>query len=347
VGVQRALAGENYFELPGYNTFWSIFWPGSYQRQSLKAFIPFRLEDKVIPQTGPVVGVIEIDQNISGDLAEIANFRLIILITLVVIMGLLFLVLRQIVKKAGTILERRQEEQRRLEAQLHQAERLAALGEMTAGVAHEVRNPLGIISSTAEILQARLARYEPQNRLAQIIVEESNRLNEKVTEFLDFARPRVPNLRPCDLEVILNRSLELLAPEMDRLGIKVTREYQLNGQPLMVDQDLLHQAFLNILLNAIQAMPQGGHLTVSTMPGPQGQGGEIRFQDDGEGIEPEALNKILNPFFTTKEKGSGLGLPIVKSIIQAHQGSLEISSAPEAGTTISITLPALALQKVS
>jgi two-component system, NtrC family, sensor histidine kinase HydH len=347
VGVQRALAGENYFELPGYSNLWGIIWPGSYQRQSLKAYIPFRLEDKLIPQTGPVVGVIEIDQNISGDLAEIANFRLIILLTLVVIMGLLFIVLRQIVKKAGTILERRQEEQRRLEAQLHQSERLAALGEMTAGVAHEIRNPLGIISSTAELLQARLDRYEPQNRLAQIIVEESNRLNEKVTEFLDFARPRVPNLHPCDLEVTLNRSLELLTPEIERLGIKVTREYQLNGQPLMVDQDLLYQAFLNILLNAIQAMPQGGHLTVATLPGPHGQGGAIRFQDDGEGIEPEALNKILNPFFTTKEKGSGLGPPIVKSIIEAHQGSLEISSAPGTGTTITITLPALELQKVS
>ena len=220
VGVQRALAGENYFELPGYSAIWSIFWPRSYQHQNLKAYIPFRLEDKLLPQTGPVVGVIEIDQNISGDLAEIANFRLIIFFTLVVIMGLLFLVLRQIVKKAGVILERRQEEQRRLEGQLHQSERLAALGEMTAGVAHEVRNPLGIISSTAELLRDRLARYEPQNRLAQIIVEESNRLNEKVTEFLDFARPRVPNLRPCDLEATLNRGLELLAPEIDRLGIK-------------------------------------------------------------------------------------------------------------------------------
>ena len=122
-----------------------------------------------------------------------------------------------------------------------------------------------------------MARYEPKNRLAQIIVEESNRLNEKVTEFLDFARPRIPNLRPCDLEAILNRSLELLAPEIDRLGITVTREYQLNGRALIVDPDLLHQAFLNILLNAIQAMPQGGHLTVSTTPGPHGQGGEIRF----------------------------------------------------------------------
>ncbi len=347
LGVRKALAGENYFELPGYSTFWSIFWPRHYKHQYLKAYIPFRLEEKLLPQTGPVVGVIEITQNISGDLAEIANFRLIILVTLVVIMGLLFLVLRQIVKQAGFILQRRQEEQRSLEGQLHQSERLAALGEMTAGVAHEVRNPLGIISSTAELLQARLARYEPQNRLAQIIVEESNRLNEKVTEFLDFARPRVPNLRPCDLEATLNRSLELLQPEIDRLGIQVSREYQLNGRPLMVDPDLLHQAFLNIFLNAIQALPQGGHLTVSTMPGPHGQGGEIWVQDDGEGIEPERLKKILNPFFTTKEKGSGLGLPIVKSIIEAHQGSLRITSTLGVGTTITITIPELAAQKAS
>jgi two-component system, NtrC family, sensor histidine kinase HydH len=347
VGVKRALAGENYFELPGYNSLLSIFWPRSYKHQTLRAYIPFRLEEKLIPQAGPVVGVIEITQNISGDLAEIANFRLIILITLVVIMGLLFLVLRQIVKKAGTILERRQEEQRRLEGQLHQSERLAALGEMTAGVAHEVRNPLGIISSTAELLRERLARYEPGNRLAQIIVEESNRLNEKITEFLDFARPRIPNLRPCDLEATLNRGLELLQPEIDRLGIKVSREYRLDGRMLMVDQDLLYQAFLNILINAIQALPDGGHLTVFTLPGPGGQGGEIRFQDNGEGIEPEALNKIFNPFFTTKEKGSGLGLPIVKSIIEAHEGSLDISSTAGAGTTVTVKLPALALQKVS
>jgi len=348
LGVKKALEGADYFELPGYNTFWSIFWPRSYQHQTLKAYIPFRLEEKLLPHSGPVVGVFEITQNISGDLAEIANFRLIILVTLVVIMGLLFIVLRQIVKKAGIILERRQEEQRSLEGQLHQSERLAALGEMTAGVAHEVRNPLGIISSTAELLRERLARYEPSNRLAQIIVDESNRLNEKVTEFLDFARPRTPNLRPCDLEAVLNRNLELLQPEIDRLGIIVTRDFQLDGRPLVVDQDLLHQAFLNILLNAIQAMPLGGHLTVSTLLGPQpGQGGEIRIQDDGEGIDPDTLKKILNPFFTTKEKGSGLGLPIVKSIIEAHQGKMTISSTPGTGTTVTIAIPALAMQKAS
>ena len=348
IGVQKALAGENYFEMPGYSPFFSIFWPRSDHLQSLKAFIPFRLEgNKVATRTGPVVGVFEITQNISGDLAEINRFRLIILVTLVVIMGLLFLVLRQIVKKAGVILARRQEEQRVLEGQLHQTERLAALGEMTAGVAHEIRNPLGIISSTAELLQERLERYEPQNRLARIIVEEVNRLNEKVTEFLDFARPRMPNLRPGDLEAVLDRSLEFLEPEIQRLGIGVNRDYHLNGRMLTVDPDLLHQAFLNLLLNAIQAMPGGGQLTVRTGPGPQGRGGEIRIEDTGEGIEPESLKKVLNPFFTTKEKGSGLGLPIVKSIIETHQGTLRIDSDRAGGTVVAITLPALALEKVA
>ncbi len=300
-----------------------------------------------MPHSGPVVGVFEITQNISADLAEISKFRLIILVTLVVIMGLLFLVLRQIVKKAGVILARRQEEQRTLEGQLHQSERLAALGEMTAGVAHEVRNPLGIISSTAELLQERLAKYEPQNRLARIIVEEANRLNEKVTEFLDFARPRIPNLRPCDLEAVLDRGLEFLEPEIQRLEIRVTRDYHFNGRLLAADSDLLHQAFLNLLLNAIQAMPGGGRLTVATKPGPQGRGGEIRFADTGEGIEPESLKKVLNPFFTTKEKGSGLGLPIVKSIIETHQGTIKIDSAVGDGTVVTITLPELSMKKVA
>lgn len=344
LGVRKALTGEDHFELPGYNPFLSVLWPRASETQRLKAYIPFRLEEKLGPQLGPVVGVFEITQNISQDLAEIAKFRLIILLTLLVIMGLLFVVLRQIVKQAEVILERRQKEQRQLEAQLHQSERLAALGEMTAGVAHEIRNPLGIISSTAELLKERLAHYEPQNRLAGIIVEEVNRLNEKVTEFLDFSRPRTPNLRLCDLEGVINRSLELLQPEIQRRGITVTCQYSLNGRAQPADPDLLHQAFLNILLNAIQAMPHGGQLTVSTRVGPQGRGGEIRFEDYGEGIAPETLKKIFNPFFTTKEKGSGLGLPIVKSIIESHQGAIKIDSTPGQGTKVTIILPELPMK---
>jgi two-component system, NtrC family, sensor histidine kinase HydH len=343
VGVKQALFGEQHFERLGNNFLWDLLPHWSKSNQRLRAYFPFRLEGKFGSEPGPVVGVFEFTQDISKDMKEIGKFQGLILLISVLTMGLLFVVLRQIVKQAEVILERRQERQRALEAQLHHAERLAALGEMTAGVAHEVRNPLGIISSTAELLRERLNRYEPDNRLAQIIVEETNRLNAKISEFLDFARPREPNLQPCELDKVLDRSIELLHPEMDRLHIAVTRDYQTDGKVQPADPGLLHQAFLNILLNAIQAMPEGGSLDVSVAPGSNSQGTEIRFRDTGEGIDPETLKKVFNPFYTTKEKGSGLGLPIVKSIIESHRGSIGIKSDPDQGTSVIIDLPELPL----
>jgi signal transduction histidine kinase len=343
-GVKQALFGEQHFERLGSSFLWDLVphWGSGSQR--LRGYFPFRLEGKFLgSDPGPVVGVFEFTQDISKDMVEIGKFQGIILLISMMTMGLLFLVLRQIVKQAEVILERRQEKQRALEFQLHHAERLAALGEMTAGVAHEVRNPLGIISSTAELLRERLNRYEPNNRLAQIIVEETNRLNAKVSEFLDFARPREPNLQPCELDKVLERSLELLEPEIDRLHIKITRDYQVNGRVQAADPGLLHQAFLNILLNAIQAMPEGGALNVSVTPGDNGRGTEIRFRDTGDGIDPETLIKVFNPFYTTKEKGSGLGLPIVKSIIESHRGTIKIESGPDQGTSVIMDLPELPL----
>ncbi|MBM4287063.1 MAG: two-component sensor histidine kinase [Deltaproteobacteria bacterium] len=313
-----------------------------HKEKFLKTFNPLRLESleiRLTPELGPVIGVFEITQDISHDMIEIGKFQLMLIATLVALMGLLFMVLRQIVKKAESILERRQEEQKELQAQLELAERLAALGEMVAGVAHEIRNPLGIISSTAELLRKRLEHSEGDSRLAQIIEEEVNRLNQTVTEFLDFARPREPNLQTCDVEGVLERSLEFLRPEIDRHNIFLNRQYNRNGHPLLVDPDLLYRAFLNILINAIQAMPQGGQLTVTTDPGPQGKGARIVIQDTGEGITSENAKKIFNPFFTTKDQGSGLGLSIVKGIIESHQGQITIESNFGKGAKVSIVLP--------
>ena len=328
--------------VPKYMLFTLFF--QSLKEKYLKTFNPLRLESveiKLTPELGPVIGVFEITQDISHDMAEIGKFQLMLITTLVVLMGLLFIVLRQIVKKAESILERRQEEQKELQAQLDLAERLAALGEMVAGVAHEIRNPLGIISSTAELLRKRLEHIEADSRLAQIIEEEVNRLNQTVTEFLDFARPREPNLQTCDVEGILERGLEFLKPEIDRHHIVLTRDYNRNGHPLTVDPDLLYRAFLNILINAIQAMPQGGQLTVTTTAGPQGKGAKIMFQDSGEGISAENAKKIFNPFFTTKDQGSGLGLSIVKGIIESHQGQISIESNFGRGAKVTIMLPEL------
>lgn len=337
--VKKALSGEHSFQLMGSQSLFDILLFQRSPEKRLKTYIPFRLERKLSPELGPVIGVFEIVQDISSDFAEIGRSQVIMITTLVVIMGLLFVILRQIVKKAEVILERRHEEQKGLLAQLNHAERLAALGEMVAGVAHEIRNPLGIISSTAELLRQRLAESKSQERLAQIIVDEANRLNQTVTEFLDYARPREPQLRLCNLEELLERNLEFLQPEIDKHHITIERQYHLDGQPLAADPDLLHRAFLNILINAIQAMPEGGKITVLTEFEPQSKGVQIRIQDTGDGIEAETLKKIFNPFFTTKDMGTGLGLSIVKSIVESHQGTITIDSNPGQGTTVSITLP--------
>lgn len=313
------------------------------QPKYLKTFSPFRLESmeiRLTPELGPVIGVFEITQDISRDMAEIGKFQLILIVTLIPLMGLLFMVLRQIVKKAERILERRREEQQELQRQLDLAERLAALGEMVAGVAHEIRNPLGIIGSTAQLLRQRLDQDPTGSRLAQIIEEEVQRLNQTITEFLDFARPRQPQLQTCNLEAVVDRTLSFLQPELERHQINLARDYHLDGLTVQADPELLHQAFLNIIINAIQAMPAGGRLTIATEP-VDSRGVRITFQDTGEGIAPENLTRIFNPFFTTKDKGSGLGLSIVKSIIEAHQGQISIDSRTGEGARVTIVLPGL------
>lgn len=342
--IRQALeAGARSIRLELPSKFFFFLWLQSSRPKFLRTYSPFRLESmeiKLTPELGAVIGVFEITQDISRDLAEIGKFQMILIATLIPLMGLLFLVLRQIVKKAERILERRQEEQQELQRQLDLAERLASLGEMVAGVAHEIRNPLGIIGSTAQLLRQRLAADPSSNRLAQVIEEEVLRLNQTVTEFLEFARPRQPNLQACNLEEVLERTVAFLQPELERHQIELERHFHRDGRALAADADLLHQAFLNIIINAIQAMPTGGRLILTTEPGPGGQGARIVIQDTGEGIAAEDIPRIFNPFFTTKDKGSGLGLAIVKSIIEGHQGQIAIDSQPGRGAKVIITLPA-------
>ena len=147
---------------------------------------------------------------------------------------------------------------------LHQSERMASLGAMIASVSHEIKNPLGIIRSTSDLLEKKVRQYDPENQLASVIGEESERLNRIVTEFLDFARPQVVQYQPVELEKLLEKNLHFLEPEIPKKGVTVTRFFPSSAQTLPADPDLLYRAFLNILLNALQAMPDGGTLE----PGP-------------------------------------------------------------------------------
>jgi two-component system, NtrC family, sensor histidine kinase HydH len=304
--------------------------------RKIRTYIPFR---GIAPFSweGYVGGVFELVQDISEEYQAIVKLQYLIFGLSILIMGLIFLALLLIVHKAEKMIEERSKAQRDLEAQLHQAERLATLGEMVAAVSHEIKNPLGIIRSTAEFLGGMPDTHDPQKRLCSVITEESTRLNRIVTEFLDFARPQVPTLEPCDLKDILEKNLAFLGPELERRDVTV--HHNLNGRSLtlMADSGLLYRAFLNILINAYQAVQAGGRINVTVQEASENC--YVEIEDTGYGISLENMNRIFNPFFTTKEKGSGLGLAIVKKIIEGHQGTIWIESAQGKGTKVKISLP--------
>jgi two-component system sensor histidine kinase HydH len=309
-----------------------------FQLNQGRAYIPFgELVEPDTNERAPLLGVFELNQDMSEQNESIVRFQLFVFGLSILIMGLIFLSLLFIVHKAQGMIERRAQEQYELVAQIHQAERMAALGEMVASVSHEIKNPLGIIRSTSELLGEMPEADEHHKRLSRVITEESTRLNQIVTEFLDFARPEVPNPHDCYLEKIIERLISFMRPELDKRGVKV--HDNLNGRSLRLyaDQELLYRAFLNILINAMESMEDGGGIAVRLEK--ERELYSIEFEDTGCGISEENANRVWEPFFTTKNKGSGLGLSIVKKIIEAHRGTVDIQSREGEGTKIMVRLP--------
>jgi len=208
---------------------------------------------------------------------------------------------------------------------------------MVAAVSHEIRNPLGIISSSAELLKKKMSGNNALNNIPDIIVEESTRLNHIITDFLNFAKPRTPALIPCRISEVLEKNITYLAPQIQDHGYSVKHQYENDIPEIRADPDMLYQAFLNLLINAIQSMPQGGtidvdiHSTNNTL--------YIYIGDEGEGIPENLTEKIWDPFFTTKDKGTGLGLGIVKNIIESHRGTISIENKPVRGAMVIVELP--------
>jgi two-component system, NtrC family, sensor histidine kinase HydH len=305
--------------------------------RKLRTYIPFRGEVFYAEKPALILGVFEVIQDLTEEYRSIARFQYTILGLSAGIMALIFFALLFIVHKAEKIIDERARQQRELEEQLNQAERLAALGQMVAGVSHEIRNPLGIIRSTAELLGEMPHADASQKRLSTVITEESSRLNNIVTEFLDFARPRKPVLKECLLEEIILRNLSFLEPELKRTGITVHDNIRGRSFKIMADPDMLYRAFLNIFMNALQSMDLGGSLNVRI--GEEKAHFFAEIEDTGRGIPEEHIKNIFNPFFTTKDRGSGLGLSIVRKIIEGHEGEIMIKSNAGMGTTVIIKLP--------
>lgn len=320
-------------------TFLGFEWKGGSRK--LKTYLPMWEERPMSWKRGKILGVFEITQDVTHDYESIHRFQWIIGLSFLCFVGILFATIWLIARRAEHIITARAADQKRLEEKLNQTERLAALGEMIAGISHEIRNPLGIIRSTAEMLYGRIEN-DRQKRLSSIIVEEASRLNDILTEFLDFARPK--SLRPskCHVEDILERNLKVLEPEFQKFGVQIERQYESGNFAIEADADMLYRAFVNILANALQAMPEGGTLKVRSVL-TNGRHGvpqmELTIQDTGHGIPQELHKKIFNPFFTTREKGTGLGLAIVQSIIDSHHGEIEVRSEKGQGTSMVIRLP--------
>ncbi len=224
-----------------------------------------------------------------------------------------------------------------LQHKVQRQEKLAAIGHLAAGIAHEIRNPLSSIKGLATYFQGRSPESSPDKAAAQTMVQEVDRLNRVVTELLEFARPSDIQPAYCDVHQLVRHSLGLVQQDAAHRQISIRFEPQAQSLSWPLDQDRLNQALLNMYLNAIQAMESGGQLTVQTWEANTML--HITVSDTGPGIPDHDLEKIFNPYFTSKKTGTGLGLAVVDKIVQAHQGQIKVFSTKGQGSTFHLMLP--------
>jgi two-component system sensor histidine kinase HydH len=229
-------------------------------------------------------------------------------------------------------------EVRRLQDEIRRTEKLAAIGGLAAGVAHEIRNPLSSIKGIASYYKDKFEDGSEDKEMAGVMIEEVDRLSRVISELLEFARPTKLNLKPSNLNELLKHSARLIEQEATAKNVQVQMDLNPDSVRADVDPDRLTQCFLNLYLNALQVMENGGQLTIRSST----RGDDsvvIDIKDNGAGISPDDLGKIFDPYYTTKPKGTGLGLPIVHKIIEAHQGQVKVRSTVGQGTVFSIILP--------
>ena len=226
---------------------------------------------------------------------------------------------------------------KQMERQLVDRERLAAIGELSAIVAHEVRNPLAGIRGGCELLLEGYATYDPHHAIGVEVIHQVDRLNRMVHDLLAFARPKVIDPVPTDLHALLDRSCRILTDDPDNAGVEIVRNFETEPPIVLADGRQLEQVFVNLVLNAIQATGHKGTVTLETRSAPR----EVRvsIRDTGPGVRPDALPHIFKPFFTTRSQCPGLGRAIVVKSVTALGGRLEAASPPGEGATFTVTLP--------
>ena len=240
-------------------------------------------------------------------------------------------------------------EKRSKEARLRRAESLASLTTLAAGVAHEIKNPLGSMGIHLQLVQKKISgksRVDPRTIAShlEVIGEEVDRLNRIVVDFLFAVKPMDTHLEDGDINAVITELLDFVFPEMEQAGVRIQSSLSPKVPPLRIDARFIKQALLNLIKNAVAAMPEGGILGVST----ERAGGEVllRVSDTGSGIAEEIMEKIFEPYFTTKPFGTGLGLTIVFKIVKEHFGDISVSSRVGEGTTVTLSLPIVTREKI-
>lgn len=222
--------------------------------------------------------------------------------------------------------------------QLRRADRLSALGELSAGLAHEIRNPLGSIEGAVQILGRQELADDTRKEFTELARKEVLRLKGLLTNFLEFARPQPPQRVPTDPRLLLQSVSQLAADTAAIAGVSFRLECPVELPPLAADPEQIKQVLLNLVLNAIQAMPRGGQIVLRANR--ETEGVRLEVQDEGSGIAAEEVEKVFDPFYTTRAGGTGLGLSIAYQIVSRHGGHISVRTNPERGMTFSIDLPA-------
>ena len=232
----------------------------------------------------------------------------------------------------------------KIEEEARRSERLAALGQLSAGLAHEIRNPLGVIKGSADMLNQKMRDAQPVvAELAGYISSEVNRLNTLVARFLDFARPSHIELRPVSLPEIVDHALTLVQHQFPEAKVQIDRHYAANLPQALTDEQSCEQVFINLILNAYQAMEgEDGKLSLTIVPQNSGgvEGVVVSVEDTGSGVPPELREQIFNPFFTSKKEGVGLGLSIVAKIVDDHRGWIHLEKDSARGANFRVFFPA-------
>lgn len=228
-------------------------------------------------------------------------------------------------------------EKERLEYEIQRSERLTSLGRLVTGVAHELRNPIGVVKAAVQVMETEYADTPGIKEFTTVIKEQIDRQNRVIQELLDFGRPSREMIQPVKVNSLMEKVLTFTLPMLNQSEIRLDVTFDKDLPQILADPARLKQVFVNLILNSIQAMPDGGSLTIKSYL--QNDSIYIEFKDTGLGISPDDLPKIFDPFYTTKDTGTGLGLSISHQIVKNHKGTIHVSSAPGEGTVFKVILP--------